>query len=108
MDRRAHHCLAQTLPKACQGLGESQSKSAGVLASRLNPPHAQKTMQSGLKSPDGLSGRNDLAAIPQARCETLQRAVLMRAAALDKESIDPRQRRLERVQTNALVEIAAL
>jgi transposase len=25
-----------------------------VLAPRLNPPHAQKTLQSGLKSPDGL------------------------------------------------------
>ena len=35
-------------------LGESQPKSARVLAPRLNPPHAQKTLQSGLKSPDGL------------------------------------------------------
>jgi hypothetical protein len=35
-------------------LGESQPKSSGVLAPRLNPPHAQKTMQSSLKSPDGL------------------------------------------------------
>jgi hypothetical protein len=42
------------LPKARQGLGESQPKGARVLAPRLNPPHAQKTMQSGLKSPDGL------------------------------------------------------
>jgi transposase len=25
-----------------------------VLAPRLNPPHAQKTLQSGLNSPDGL------------------------------------------------------
>src|SRR4030081_710221 len=40
--------------KARQGLGESQPKSARVLAPRLNPPHAQKTLQSGLKSPDGL------------------------------------------------------
>jgi len=31
-----------------------QPKSGRVLAPRLNPPHAQKTMQSGLKSPDGL------------------------------------------------------
>ena len=46
--------VAQSLPKARQGLGESQPKSARVLAPRLNPPHAQKTMQSGLKSPDGL------------------------------------------------------
>jgi hypothetical protein len=37
-----------------QGLGESQPKSARVLAPRLNPPHAQKTLQSGLKSPDRL------------------------------------------------------
>jgi site-specific DNA recombinase len=51
---RAHHCLAQSLSKACQGLGESQPKSARVLAPRLHPPHAQKTLQSGLKSPDGL------------------------------------------------------
>src|SRR3979411_3146709 len=54
MDRRPHHCLAQSLPKARQGLGESQPKGARVLAPRLNPPHAQKTLQSGLKSPDGL------------------------------------------------------
>jgi hypothetical protein len=31
-----------------------QPKGLGVLAPRLNPPHAPKTMQSGLKSPDGL------------------------------------------------------
>ena len=31
---------------------ESQPKSARVLAPRLNPPHAQKTLQSGLKSPE--------------------------------------------------------
>src|SRR6195256_2102626 len=55
LDRRAHHCLAQSLPKARQGLGESQPKGARVLAPRLNPPHAQKTMQSGLKSSDRLS-----------------------------------------------------
>jgi len=52
--RRAHHCLAQSLPKARQGLGESQPKGARVLAPRLNPPHAQKTLQSGLKSSDRL------------------------------------------------------
>ena len=44
LDRRAHYCLAQSLPKARQGLGESQPKGARVLAPRLNPPHAQKTM----------------------------------------------------------------
>jgi hypothetical protein len=42
------------MPTARQGLGESQPKGARVLAPRLNPPHAQKTMQSDLKSPDGL------------------------------------------------------
>jgi hypothetical protein len=31
-----------------------QPKGVGVLAPRLNPPHAQKTLQSGLKSPDRL------------------------------------------------------
>src|SRR5258708_21564790 len=46
--------MAQSLPKARQGLGESQPKGARFLAPRLNPPHAQKTLQSGLKSPDGL------------------------------------------------------
>jgi hypothetical protein len=35
-------------------LGESQPKGARVLAHRLNPPHAQKTLQSGVNSPDGL------------------------------------------------------
>ena len=43
-----------SLPKARQGLGESQPKGARVLAPRLNPPHAQKTLQSSVKSPDGL------------------------------------------------------
>ena len=37
-------CLAQSLPKARQGLGEPQQKSARVLAPRLNPPHAPKTL----------------------------------------------------------------
>jgi hypothetical protein len=31
-----------------------QPKGLGVLAPCINPPHAQKTLQSGLKSPDGL------------------------------------------------------
>ena len=37
-----------------QGLGKSQPQGPGILASRLHPPHAQKTLQSGLKSPDKL------------------------------------------------------
>ena len=32
------------LPKACQGLGEPQSQGAGILAPRINPPHAPKTL----------------------------------------------------------------
>jgi hypothetical protein len=35
------------------GLGEPQQKGARVLAPRINPPHAQKTLQSSLKSPNG-------------------------------------------------------
>jgi len=58
---RAHYCVAQSLPKARQGLGESQPKGARVLAPRLNPPHTQKTLQSGLKSPDGLLAFNSFA-----------------------------------------------
>src|SRR5262249_6636070 len=44
LSRRTHLCLAQPLPKACQGLGESQSQRAGVPAPCLNPPHAPKTL----------------------------------------------------------------
>jgi hypothetical protein len=55
LDCRADHRLARSLSKTRQRLGESQPKGARVLAPRLNPPHAQKTMQSGLKSPDRLS-----------------------------------------------------
>src|SRR6202011_3692570 len=54
LDRRALHRLAQSLPKARQGLGEPQPQGARVLTPRLNPPHAQKTLQSGLNSPDRL------------------------------------------------------
>src|SRR5258708_25020762 len=48
LDRRALHRMAQSLPTARQGLGEPQQKGARVLAPRINPPHAQKTLQSGL------------------------------------------------------------
>src|SRR5207245_7669211 len=44
LDRRAHLCLAQPLPKACQGLGEPQSQGARFPAPRLNSPHAPKTL----------------------------------------------------------------
>src|SRR5258708_11175927 len=49
--------MAQSLPTARQGLGEPQQKGARVLAPRINPPHAQKTLQSGLNSPDRLLDR---------------------------------------------------
>ena len=54
LDRRAYPRLAQPLPKARQGLGEPQSQSARILAPRLNPPHAPKTLQSRLIFPDRL------------------------------------------------------
>jgi hypothetical protein len=44
LGRRTHLCLAQPLPKACQGLGEPQSQRADVPAACLNPPHAPKTL----------------------------------------------------------------
>jgi hypothetical protein len=42
--RRAYPCLAQPLPQTRQGLGEPQSQGARVLAPRINPPHAPKTL----------------------------------------------------------------
>jgi hypothetical protein len=54
LDRRAYPRLAQPLPKARQRLGEPQSQSARILAPRLNPPHAPKTLQSRLIFPDRL------------------------------------------------------
>ena len=54
LDRRADDRLAQSLSQARQRLGESQSQGTRILAHCLHPPHAQKTMQSSLKSPDGL------------------------------------------------------
>jgi site-specific DNA recombinase len=53
---RTHHRLAQPLPQARQGLGEPQSQGPRLLAPRFHPSHAQKTMQSSLKSPDRLLG----------------------------------------------------
>src|SRR5208337_39978 len=38
--RRTDDCVAQPLPKARKGLGKPKSQGAGVLASRINPPHA--------------------------------------------------------------------
>jgi HAD superfamily hydrolase (TIGR01509 family) len=59
LDRRTHHCLVQSLPPLGQGLGVPQPKGARILAPRLNPPHDQKTLQSGLKSSDGLLGEKE-------------------------------------------------
>ena len=43
-----------SLPPPGQGLGVPQPKGLGILAPRVNPLYAQKTLQSGLKSPDRL------------------------------------------------------
>src|SRR5205807_611584 len=62
LDRRAHDCLAQPLSKTRQGLGKPQSQGPRIPASRFDPPHAAKTMQSRLMFPDRLleSGRLEL------------------------------------------------
>src|SRR3979490_477950 len=57
-DRGAPHWLAHPLPPPSQGLGVLQPKGLGILAPRLNTLHAQKTLQSGLKSPDRHLERN--------------------------------------------------
>ena len=44
LDRRAHHCLAQSLPPARQGLGKPQPQCARLPPPRLHPPHAQKAL----------------------------------------------------------------
>src|SRR4029077_7832679 len=43
-DRPTERCAAQPLPTARKGLGKPKSQGAGVLASRINPPHAPKTL----------------------------------------------------------------
>src|SRR5258708_31113343 len=55
MDRRTHHRLAQPLPPLGQGLGVPQPKGLGVLAPRLNPPHAEKALSKKSMIPDRLS-----------------------------------------------------
>src|SRR5258708_21459638 len=69
MDRRALHRMAQSLPTARQGLGEPQQKGARVLAPRINPPHAQKTLQSGLNSPDRLLDQEKQPAFLKGYCD---------------------------------------
>src|SRR5258705_13429736 len=54
MDRRTHHRLAQPLPPLGQGLGVPQPKGLGVLAPRLNPPHAEKALSKKSMIPDRL------------------------------------------------------
>ena len=54
MDRRAHIRVAGAMSLARQGLGEFQSESARVPASRVDPPHAEKAMQSRIMFPDRL------------------------------------------------------
>jgi len=44
LGRRTDDCVAQPLPTARKGLGKPKSQGAGVLASRINPPHAPKTL----------------------------------------------------------------
>src|SRR5258707_8041052 len=56
MDRRTHHRLAQPLPPLGQGLGVPQPKGLGVLAPRLNPPHAEKALSKKSMIPDRLLG----------------------------------------------------
>src|SRR5262249_31469346 len=52
----SHPRLAQLLPEARYGLGEPQSHGARIPASRLNPTHAPKILQSRLMFSDRLSG----------------------------------------------------
>jgi len=44
LGRRTDDCVAQPLPTARKGLGKPKSQGAGILASRINPPHAPKTL----------------------------------------------------------------
>jgi hypothetical protein len=48
LDRRAHNCVAKSLPQARQGSGEPQSRRPGVPEPRFNPRHAPKAMQSSM------------------------------------------------------------
>jgi alpha-beta hydrolase superfamily lysophospholipase len=50
---RTHHCLAQPLPPPRQGLGEPEPQRARLPQTRFHP-HADKALQSFMKSPDGL------------------------------------------------------
>jgi hypothetical protein len=46
--------MARAVQASRQRLGESQSQGARISAPRFNSPHAQKTMQSSMISPDRL------------------------------------------------------
>src|SRR5882757_11412600 len=56
----------------------------------------------------GASGGDDLTVLLQAGDEAAHGAVLVRAAALDQDGIDPRQNCAERVDTDLAAEIVAL
>jgi transposase len=51
---RANHRLAQPLPPPGQGLGMPQPQRARLPQTRVDPPHAPKTLQSLMKCPYGL------------------------------------------------------
>jgi len=59
MDRRTHHRVAQPMPPLGRGMGVPQPKGLGVLAPRLNPPHAQKALSKKIMIPDRLSDHHD-------------------------------------------------
>jgi hypothetical protein len=61
-----------------------QPKGLGVLAPCINPPHAQKTLQSGLKSPDGLLGL----LAPHLRYSRLRRPAAFAPATSSKICVD--------------------
>ena len=56
-NRRTQHRLAQSLPQAGQGLGEPQPHGVRVPATRLDPTHAAKAMQSKLMFRGGRSDK---------------------------------------------------
>jgi hypothetical protein len=52
--RRTNVRMARAVQASRQRLGESQSQGARISAPRFNQAHAEKTMQSGMISPDRL------------------------------------------------------
>ena len=69
MGRGTHLRVARQVQKTREGLGVPESQGARILVSRIDPPHAQKVMQSSLNSPDrwgdwGLGQETKKAAAP--------------------------------------------